>query len=137
MLPSKVAIAVIVVTIFSATNISYADSHCAGLRGEELLLCIGNVVANDSGGECEGLSSLECLQRNIDLDDDGIYNEIDQCPDDPETINGIHDEDGCPEDLPTLTTEEIKKAYMGEINLIFNAVFKRFEKKTIHWTGKT
>ena len=82
-----VAIVIITIAIFFVMNTSYEDSHCSGLGGEELLLCLGYIEALDSGGSCEGLSSLECVERNIDLDDDGIHNEIDQCPEDPETIN--------------------------------------------------
>nr|WP_255216389.1 OmpA family protein [Pseudenhygromyxa sp. WMMC2535] len=32
-----------------------------------------------------------------DSDGDGIFDDVDQCVDDPETVNGFEDEDGCPE----------------------------------------
>jgi OOP family OmpA-OmpF porin len=34
-----------------------------------------------------------------DRDNDGIRDELDACPDDPETYNGFQDEDGCPDTL--------------------------------------
>ena len=36
-------------------------------------------------------------QAEPDRDHDGIANECDVCPDEPETFNGICDEDGCPD----------------------------------------
>lgn len=36
----------------------------------------------------------------VDRDGDGIPDELDQCPDDPETFNGYEDEDGCPDEVP-------------------------------------
>ena len=80
------------VIAFSTIGVSYQDSHCAGI------------------------SFLECLEKIIDTDGDGIHNDMDLCPNEPETFNGIQDEDGCPEDLPTLTPEEIKQAYEGLTN---------------------
>jgi outer membrane protein OmpA-like peptidoglycan-associated protein len=35
-----------------------------------------------------------------DRDGDGIIDEDDDCPDDPETVNGYLDEDGCPDKVP-------------------------------------
>jgi outer membrane protein OmpA-like peptidoglycan-associated protein len=35
-----------------------------------------------------------------DRDHDGIPDDIDRCPDEPETRNGFEDEDGCPDELP-------------------------------------
>jgi outer membrane protein OmpA-like peptidoglycan-associated protein len=37
-----------------------------------------------------------------DRDNDGITDDRDQCPDQPETYNGVTDEDGCPERGPAL-----------------------------------
>jgi len=36
-------------------------------------------------------------ERRLDSDNDGIPNSIDLCRDAPETINGVYDDDGCPE----------------------------------------
>ena len=35
--------------------------------------------------------------RPHDRDHDGIMDDVDQCPDEPETVNGYMDEDGCPD----------------------------------------
>ena len=35
-----------------------------------------------------------------DKDADGILDEVDKCPDQPETKNGFQDADGCPDELP-------------------------------------
>ncbi len=37
------------------------------------------------------------LSGNFDSDKDGIYNELDLCPDEPEDFDGFEDEDGCPD----------------------------------------
>src|SRR5437763_16975367 len=34
---------------------------------------------------------------NGDRDDDGIKDDVDKCPDDPEDFDGFQDEDGCPD----------------------------------------
>jgi hypothetical protein len=36
---------------------------------------------------------------DIDTDGDKIFDQFDQCPNDPETYNGIEDADGCPDNL--------------------------------------
>ncbi len=41
---------------------------------------------------------FQSQQRRKDRDRDGILNEVDQCPDQPETFNDYMDQDGCPED---------------------------------------
>ena len=35
-----------------------------------------------------------------DRDGDGIYDNVDKCPDQPETVNGYQDQDGCPDTVP-------------------------------------
>ena len=35
-----------------------------------------------------------------DTDGDGIPDSIDKCPNEPETVNGYQDDDGCPDELP-------------------------------------
>jgi len=44
-----------------------------------------------------------------DRDHDGIANECDVCPDEPETMNGVCDEDGCP-DVPTMAAPAAAQA---------------------------
>ena len=40
-----------------------------------------------------------------DKDKDGIPDHLDKCPDEPENYNGYQDEDGCPDNRPTLVTQ--------------------------------
>jgi outer membrane protein OmpA-like peptidoglycan-associated protein len=40
---------------------------------------------------------VEQPARPVDEDRDGIIGEADSCPNEPETVNGFHDEDGCPD----------------------------------------
>ncbi|MDJ0763108.1 MAG: OmpA family protein [Myxococcota bacterium] len=37
----------------------------------------------------------------VDVDEDGVCDDVDLCPDQPEDLDGIEDEDGCPEDQDT------------------------------------
>jgi outer membrane protein OmpA-like peptidoglycan-associated protein len=39
---------------------------------------------------------------NKDRDGDGIEDSVDACPEQPETKNGVKDQDGCPDELPTV-----------------------------------
>jgi len=106
----------IFVIAFSTIGVSYQDSHCTGMSGEEMIKCKMSGPADDSGGVCEGLSSYECLQKAKDTDGDGLDDYVDLCPNEPETFNGFADDDGCPDDLQTLTPDEIKQAYDGLTN---------------------
>ena len=47
-----------------------------------------------------------CSVADIDNDSDGIIDSLDECPDEPETLNGINDSDGCP-DQTTGTPESL------------------------------
>ena len=40
-----------------------------------------------------------------DKDKDGIVDRVDKCPDKPENYNGFQDDDGCPDNRPTLVTQ--------------------------------
>lgn len=40
---------------------------------------------------------LRIRETELDRDGDGIFDQDDSCPDDPEDLNGIQDDDGCPE----------------------------------------
>jgi hypothetical protein len=53
----------------------------------------GEVIA----GVPHGDTSLGQDGRVADRDNDGIPDEVDKCPDDPESFNGVDDEDGCPD----------------------------------------
>ena len=41
----------------------------------------------------------------VDLDEDGIFDDVDVCPDQAETINGFEDSDGCPDVVPVLDSD--------------------------------
>lgn len=48
-----------------------------------------------------------CITPPADNDEDGINNDDDECPNDPETVNGYQDEDGCPDEVPEEVPEDI------------------------------
>jgi outer membrane protein OmpA-like peptidoglycan-associated protein len=56
---------------------------------------------------------------DLDKDDDGINDDVDACPDKPETVNGYKDEDGCPDGIGglTVTTSVNGKPVDGSITL--------------------
>jgi predicted metalloprotease len=63
---------------------------------------------------CASIACLATAAPNVDLpktqvptqdpdpDRDGILGKLDQCPKQPETVNGIFDTDGCPDNLQSL-----------------------------------
>ncbi len=59
---------------------------------------------NESGlavnGGCPAFRTMGPIV-NKDADGDGIEDEQDKCPKEPETKNGYHDEDGCPDEIPS------------------------------------
>ena len=62
---------------------------------------------------CANNASIQCP----DSDNDGIQDWIDICPLQPETINGITDDDGCPEGHPMeyTYTESIVKVLLNDV----------------------
>ena len=48
---------------------------------------------------------------DTDTDKDGIADRLDKCPNEPETVNGYKDGDGCPDELP----KEVKKYTAGAV----------------------
>ncbi len=50
------------------------------------------VIVDDDGG-----AAAPPARVNPDKDRDGITGDADKCPDQPETINGVDDDDGCPD----------------------------------------
>jgi len=46
-----------------------------------------------------------CIVADVDTDGDGINDDVDQCKNEPETINGHEDTDGCPDTIPQVETE--------------------------------
>jgi outer membrane protein OmpA-like peptidoglycan-associated protein len=69
------------------------------------------------GGGFGKLGPLE----DRDRDGDGIPDRIDQCPDDPETFNDYLDEDGCPDQLPTLDIiTQFRGQPVGGVDLVID-----------------
>jgi outer membrane protein OmpA-like peptidoglycan-associated protein len=69
-------------------------------RNSFLSLGGGYGLMPGKGGSNEGRAFIAIiLEPNLgDRDHDGIKDDVDDCPDDPEDEDGFHDEDGCPED---------------------------------------
>ncbi|MEZ4317329.1 MAG: OmpA family protein [Myxococcota bacterium] len=64
-----------------------------------------------------GASASDFGPKDRDLD--GILNRDDACPDEPETVNGFEDEDGCPDALPKLTVSAIHQgAVVPEASIV-------------------
>lgn len=66
-------------------------------------------------GPCELLAERlrERLERIGDIDGDGIPDDEDECPEEPETYNGFEDEDGCPD-------VDARIAYLLERQIVIN-----------------
>ena len=70
----------------------------------------GDGVA-DTVDRCPTIAGLISLKGCKDTDQDGIADPDDQCPTEPETINGIKDDDGCPDKgkvVVVVTSEKIE-----------------------------
>jgi OOP family OmpA-OmpF porin len=50
-----------------------------------------------SGGDIGPMSDAALNRMRIDSDNDGVPDDVDQCPDIPEDRDGFQDEDGCPD----------------------------------------
>lgn len=73
-------------------NWSRADDHLAIAYKNANLADI-----NSRGPECQELAMVV----QSDRDQDGLLDDVDKCPDNPEDFDGFEDEDGCPEDQDT------------------------------------
>jgi len=65
----------------------------------------------DSLDRCPAQAGLASLKGCVDSDSDGIADPDDQCAGEPETINGVKDDDGCPDEgkvLVVVTKEKIE-----------------------------
>ena len=55
----------------------------------------------DTADECPTIAgNMKNGCPDPDPDHDGITNDKDKCPDQPETVNGYQDDDGCPDEIP-------------------------------------
>nr|HEX4315582.1 hypothetical protein [Kofleriaceae bacterium] len=68
-------------------------------RNSFLALGGGRGLATDKGANPDARAFISIIfEPNIgDRDGDGIKDDVDQCPDDPEDFDGFQDEDGCPD----------------------------------------
>ncbi|MEM1348500.1 MAG: OmpA family protein [Myxococcota bacterium] len=64
----------------------------------------GRLITSVPGSAC---ADEACPER--DRDGDEIADDRDRCPAEPETQNGIEDDDGCPEDIRELVEEEVAR----------------------------
>ncbi len=58
---------------------------------------VAAATAGPPGTAPAPLVALPPLQRRVDIDGDGLYDDEDVCPDEPETVDGYLDGDGCPD----------------------------------------
>ncbi|HEY1099022.1 MAG TPA: OmpA family protein [Myxococcota bacterium] len=69
-----------------------------------------NDGVTDAADLCPELAGPKNLKGCPDSDGDGFTDNVDKCPTEPETVNNVDDEDGCPDEgkvLVTLTKEKI------------------------------
>ncbi len=59
----------------------------------------------DTVSPVEPKPKTDVVVPSTDTDNDGISDPIDQCPTQAETVNGFKDTDGCPDVIPTNTTQ--------------------------------
>ena len=62
---------------------------------------------DEKGGEPWVVDSLDGCKPWSDRDGDGIHDDDDACPDKAERVNGVNDEDGCPDFKVVVTKERI------------------------------
>ena len=77
------------------TNIEFADAELGEgdyFRAREHL-----EIADDNAREAYKLSPRDRCVGPADRDGDGITDDIDKCPNEPEDKDGFQDEDGCPD----------------------------------------
>ena len=82
----------------SSSACAPGDTTCS--EGTELLAqdgaMIGSLGEEDAAVMIDGGDEVD--ESKMDSDGDGIPDIHDKCPDEPETINGVEDEDGCPDE---------------------------------------
>lgn len=80
-------------------------SGSLSLRADlRLLFADRNVQLGTTGGHTEALVGLMWRPTpEADADADGLADSKDACADEPETVNGWKDDDGCPDTLATVT----------------------------------
>jgi hypothetical protein len=84
----------------SPALLSLSDRVSLGAHGDFFVVCGGEVGLDSAIGVpvVRGVLSIGWAPRKHDRDDDGVPDDVDECPDLPEDRDGIQDKDGCPED---------------------------------------
>ena len=59
------------------------------------------------------------LDQYLDRDKDGIFDDKDDCPDDPEVYNGLDDEDGCPDEKADIDVRVTKTMIVFDGKIFF------------------
>jgi hypothetical protein len=88
--------------LFAATILTVLFLLVAGAFG-----CIDfgeKAVTQHTPATASGASVSQGTPVNVDQDGDGIVNERDRCPREPETVNGFEDADGCADAAPSGAT---------------------------------
>jgi hypothetical protein len=76
------------------------DDRIAIGKYKDAYVLVGGEIGLDSAvgvPEVSGDLSIGWAPRSHDRDHDGIPDDVDECPDLPEDIDGVQDQDGCPE----------------------------------------
>lgn len=66
-----------------------------------------------------------------DRDNDAIPNDVDRCPDDPETYNGFQDQDGCPDTLRGRSVPPVSVVERQGKKIVVLATPLRFQKGSV------
>ena len=94
-------------SITSTDNIGIVSQSCTPVSGSAFPIGTTTVscTATDKAGNVGKASFTVTVNKFIpkDTDGDGISDSIDQCPTQPETVNGYQDTDGCPDVVPNMT----------------------------------
>ncbi|HEY4014640.1 MAG TPA: thrombospondin type 3 repeat-containing protein [Polyangiaceae bacterium] len=87
-------------TALSPVLLSVGDRIALGSRRDAFVVWGADVGLDDAYGvpAFRTMFGLGWAPRVHDRDNDGVPDDVDQCPDLPEDRDGIQDDDGCPED---------------------------------------
>lgn len=86
-------------------------------------------AVTDTDDRCPSVSGSVDLRGCADLDQDGIADPDDRCPDQPETINGVDDGDGCPDQGKSLVVVTAERIELKE-TVFFNTGKDTIQKKS-------
>ena len=94
-------------SVTATDNVGVVTQSCTPSSGSAFPIGTTTVscTATDKAGNVGKASFTVTVNKFIpkDTDGDGISDSIDQCPTQPETVNGYQDTDGCPDVVPNMT----------------------------------